>query len=626
MWHNLRFASFYVGKYESCQSRINVEIQMESNFIMNGIEQSTDDSILIEKEFACCRCAARCYSVLDLMFALCECDDEVIKKFLESVTKDTIISTCKILTSHFSIKLLSLPNQINARTNLGISAKLSVARFMLSIVNHKASQNYHTRAMTCKQDVLKQNLFPALENNLNESETGNFNLQSLISFSVNNCISFDITRRAYDVIKISHDDSFIENLFSYNKKQIDWGVEISSKVREYESRVQTLKNQIISLRLIGRRAVEEKQVEISRAKRKVKSETLDVLRDLEHQNECTKSELSRTKEELLQIQKELENSLKRNSESECKQNQLQKALEEEECARKSLGEDLACITDRFNHTRNKLEEEIESKQTSLLHAQNAVQRLESKNNELKQKCEFEEESKTLMKTKIKEDETTLNDLKRDISRKEVELDSFSKAKLQLERKVEDTFAKMIILAGAYEEKEEEIAKIQDKTKSSMVTASSKMGKLEAENEFLKKKIAVLQRKSKPLPERRDVNSLRERPRIENRNNIMRDMDTSKVYKGRKTSRCEIGSKGIRKSNFKGISYLNSLGGELLDREDDSSNQRSANSFRTRRRSKNILSVRKEIEKQRNNLSKMSTTDSCEDNDHDGFLDESSLLI
>jgi len=601
--------------------------QMENNVTINEIEKSIDDSILIEKEFVCCRCATRCCSVLDLMVALCECDDEIVKKFLESVTDDTIISSCKILTSHFSTKLLSLPSQINARTNLGIIAKLSIARFMLSIVNHIDSENYHTRSMTCKQDVLKQNLFAALENNLNESVTGGFNLQSLISFSVNNGISFDITRRAYDVMKISHDDSFIENLFCYNKKQIDWGLEISSKVREYESKVQTLQNQITSLRLIGRRAVEEKQVEICRAARKVKSENLDVLRDLKHQNECTKSELSRTKEELLQIQKELENSLQRYSESECKQNQLQKALEEEECARKSLEEDLASRTDRFNHTRNKLEEEIESKQTSLLHAQNAVQRLESKNNELEQKCKFEEESKTLMKTKILEDETALNDLNRDISRKEIELDSISKAKLLLERKVEDTFAKMIILASAYEEKEEEIAKIQDKTKSSMVTASSKIGKLEAENELLKKKIAkILQRKSKPLSERRDADSLRERPRIENRNNIMRDMDTSKVSKGKKTSRCEIGSKGIRKSNFKGISYLNSLGGELLDREDDSSNQRSASSFRTRRRSKNILSVRNEIEKQRNSLSKMSTTDSYEDNDHDGFLDESSLLI
>ena len=48
-----------------------------------------------------------------------------------------------------------------------------------------------------------------------------FNLQSLISFSVNIGISFDTTRRAYD--GISHDDSFIDNLFSYNKRQIDWG-------------------------------------------------------------------------------------------------------------------------------------------------------------------------------------------------------------------------------------------------------------------------------------------------------------------------------------------------------------------------------------------------------------------
>ena len=28
---------------------------------------------------------------IDLMFVLCECDDKIIKKFLESVTKDTII-------------------------------------------------------------------------------------------------------------------------------------------------------------------------------------------------------------------------------------------------------------------------------------------------------------------------------------------------------------------------------------------------------------------------------------------------------------------------------------------------------------------------------------------------------
>ncbi len=124
------------------------------------------------------------------MFVLCKCDDEIIKKFLESVTKDTIIYVCKILTSHFSIKSLSSPNKINARANLGIP---------------------------CKQDVLKQNKFAVLENNLNE--TGSFNLQSLISFSVNICISFDTTRRAYD--GISHDDSFIDNLFSYNKMQID---------------------------------------------------------------------------------------------------------------------------------------------------------------------------------------------------------------------------------------------------------------------------------------------------------------------------------------------------------------------------------------------------------------------
>jgi len=51
---------------------------------------------------------------------------------------------------------------------------------------------------------------------------GGFNLQSLISFSVNIGISFDTTRRAYDVI--SHGDSFIENLLSYNKSQINWGV------------------------------------------------------------------------------------------------------------------------------------------------------------------------------------------------------------------------------------------------------------------------------------------------------------------------------------------------------------------------------------------------------------------
>ena len=53
---------------------------MESNFIMNGIEKSTDDSILIEMEFACCRCAAQCYFVLDLMFVLCECDKQDILK------------------------------------------------------------------------------------------------------------------------------------------------------------------------------------------------------------------------------------------------------------------------------------------------------------------------------------------------------------------------------------------------------------------------------------------------------------------------------------------------------------------------------------------------------------------
>ena len=118
---------------------------MESNFIMNGIEKSTDDSILIEMEFACCRCAAQCYFVLDLMFVLCEYDDKIIKKFLESITMDTIISSCKILTSHFSIQSFSLPNKMNARTNLGI---------------------------TCKQDILKQDMFATLANNLNESEKG----------------------------------------------------------------------------------------------------------------------------------------------------------------------------------------------------------------------------------------------------------------------------------------------------------------------------------------------------------------------------------------------------------------------------------------------------------------------
>ena len=46
-----------------------------------------------------------------------------------------------------------------------------------------------------------------------------FNLQSLISFVVDIGISFDTIRRAYDVL--SHDDSFIDNLFSYNKRQID---------------------------------------------------------------------------------------------------------------------------------------------------------------------------------------------------------------------------------------------------------------------------------------------------------------------------------------------------------------------------------------------------------------------
>jgi len=88
---------------------------------------------------------AQCYFVLDSMFVLCECDDKIIKKFRESVTIDTIRSTCKILTSHFSIQSLSLSNEMNARTNLGI---------------------------TCKQDILKQNMFATLANNFNESEQG----------------------------------------------------------------------------------------------------------------------------------------------------------------------------------------------------------------------------------------------------------------------------------------------------------------------------------------------------------------------------------------------------------------------------------------------------------------------
>jgi len=138
---------------------------------MNGIEKSTNDSILIEKEFACCRCAAQSYSVLDFMYVLCECDDEIMKKFLVIVTKDAIISTWKILTSHFSNKSLFLRNYINARTNLGI---------------------------TCKQNVLKQNLFAALEN--------------------------------------------FERLFHFS---------LSSKVRKYELKLKTLQNQIhaISLRV-----------------------------------------------------------------------------------------------------------------------------------------------------------------------------------------------------------------------------------------------------------------------------------------------------------------------------------------------------------------------------------------
>ncbi len=44
-------------------------------FIMNGMEKSTDDSLLIEKEYACCRFAAQHCYVFDLMFVLCECDD-----------------------------------------------------------------------------------------------------------------------------------------------------------------------------------------------------------------------------------------------------------------------------------------------------------------------------------------------------------------------------------------------------------------------------------------------------------------------------------------------------------------------------------------------------------------------
>ena len=76
-------------------------------------------------------------------------------------------------------------------------------------------------------------------------------MQSLISFSVNIDISFDTTRRAYD--GISHDDSFIDNLFSYNKRIVE--LEISSEVREYESKLQTLQNQIISLRVYQQRVV-----------------------------------------------------------------------------------------------------------------------------------------------------------------------------------------------------------------------------------------------------------------------------------------------------------------------------------------------------------------------------------
>ena len=62
------------------------------------------------------------------MFVLRECDDEIIKKFLESVTKDTVIFVCKILTSHFSIKSLSSPDDINARTNFGIPCKQDVLK------------------------------------------------------------------------------------------------------------------------------------------------------------------------------------------------------------------------------------------------------------------------------------------------------------------------------------------------------------------------------------------------------------------------------------------------------------------------------------------------------------------
>ena len=72
---------------------------------------------------------------------------------------------------------------MNARTNLGI---------------------------TCKQDILKQNMFATLANNLNESEKGfliynrSFHFRSKSAFPL---ILLD-ARRAYDVI--SHDDSFIE--------------------------------------------------------------------------------------------------------------------------------------------------------------------------------------------------------------------------------------------------------------------------------------------------------------------------------------------------------------------------------------------------------------------------------
>ena len=95
-------------------------------------------------------------------------------------------------------------------------------------------------------------------------------MQSLILFLVNIGISFDTTRRAYD--GISHDDSFIDNLFSYNKRQIDWGGGL-----------------------------------------KFHRKTGNTNHNCRRYTNC---ESHRIKEELLQIQEELEKSLKRKSESE----------------------------------------------------------------------------------------------------------------------------------------------------------------------------------------------------------------------------------------------------------------------------------------------------------------------